>query len=229
MDPTIWGPKLWNIMLDVAHSVDMAVADDRGRVALGPQNRRYVRATEAFFQSLGTVLPCKHCRDSYAVFTSQNAPLCLMDNIRNDAPRSHQVTLWVWNVKNLVNAKLDKPQHLGFDTLMRRLMTWKQNGQGCDLVDFVSILVLNLDNRHGADKQTGVSGLVQMLDALRVLSPIIPWGACVSQIVAPCPRSNAAPSIEKWWLSKLKVIGLSLSARTLRERYGWCEARSGRR
>lgn len=224
MDPTIWGPKLWNVMLDVAHSVDMAVLDNGGDWSAA-QTRKYVRAAETFYQSLGAILPCRYCRESYAAFTLHDAPIALMDGRRYNT-QSHKAAHWVWNVKNLVNAKLDKPQGLGFDMLMRRLMTWKQNSQGCDLVDFVSILVLNLDNRSGADKQRAARGLVRMLGALRELSPIIPWGGCVQQIVAPCPRCKSAPSLRKWWLAKLKTIGLSLDGKSLREKYGWCEAPS---
>lgn len=88
----MWGPHAWKMIHLVAASYPVpATSDDK-------------RAYDAFFRSLGDVLPCPGCRKGYAQLIRDTVPL--RSNVFSD-----RMSLFKWTVDlhNAVNAKLGKP------------------------------------------------------------------------------------------------------------------------
>lgn len=95
MQTTVWGPVGWKFLHSVAHGYPESPSDfDRERgVPIGTTAASY----ERFFVLLGSVLPCKHCRDSYLQYVSESPVRA--------ASRS-SLTEWLWGIHNKVNKKL---------------------------------------------------------------------------------------------------------------------------
>ena len=83
MDPKVWGPPTWQSMFAMAANY----TPDKAALY---QN---------YFTILGSMLPCKYCRDSYAVFI-QEIP------IRRFLDSDRSMIMWVYLIKDRVNQKL---------------------------------------------------------------------------------------------------------------------------
>lgn len=94
MDPTEWGPAMWLAIHSTAacYPVNPTVAD----------RARYL----AFYESLGWVLPCKSCAQSYRTFLASG------DVALHPEDFTTRVKLFDWTVRlhNAINRKLGKPQ-----------------------------------------------------------------------------------------------------------------------
>jgi FAD-linked sulfhydryl oxidase len=90
--PTSWGPHAWAMIHLVAASYPTA------------PTTRDKRAYEAFYRSLGDVLPCPGCRAGYAHLLNDTTPL-------RPEVFADRMSLFKWTVDlhNAVNAKLGKP------------------------------------------------------------------------------------------------------------------------
>ena len=88
--PNIWGPHLWEGL----HSITFSY----------PTNPCYDDKInfKNFFISLGFVLPCCMCRDSYKEYI-RSGPTELTDDVLQSRKT---LTKWLWSVHNLVNKKL---------------------------------------------------------------------------------------------------------------------------
>lgn len=91
MQTTEWGPPLWDSLHTITFNAPVSIP----RTAKGS----YIK----YFKSLGEMLPCKYCRQSYAVIT-HFIPLQMFCNSRNE------LAYWLYTVHNIVNTKLDKPE-----------------------------------------------------------------------------------------------------------------------
>lgn len=91
MQPSVWGPPLWFFL----HTISLNYPPEPTR----EQQVQYYR----FFVSLGDVLPCKHCRESYATWIEQLD----LNVFRSRAT----LAKWVYDLHNTVNIKLGKPAH----------------------------------------------------------------------------------------------------------------------
>jgi hypothetical protein len=125
MNPVVWGPPLWRLMTDVALVVD------RSR---DPRINKYA---VFFFQSLGFLLPCKWCRQSY-----QNYIIELP--VEPFIARKETVR-WVWEIKERVNDKLGKPPsvRLAYPLFLRRVNMCTHNSSPEDVLDILAIFGLN--------------------------------------------------------------------------------------
>lgn len=93
MKTKMWGPHMW-ITLHVlaANYPNNPKPEDKAKY-------------KNFFVSLGEMLPCCYCRDSYSFFSK----LLPIDNYLES---SRYMQYWVYLLHNLVNQKLNVPRHL---------------------------------------------------------------------------------------------------------------------
>lgn len=90
----VWGPPGWFFL----HSVTFGYPDE-----INPENVDRVRHYANFFNSLGHVLPCKYCRNSYNEYITE-LPVEHFLKSRKD------LTLWLYLIHNKVNDKLGIPE-----------------------------------------------------------------------------------------------------------------------
>lgn len=81
VNPRLWGPAGWKFLDKVAHGYP-----DR------PTGRDKLKMLE-FLRSLGHVLPCARCRDSYVGFVEKYPPYKYLQN-------SRQLKIWLKKYKN---------------------------------------------------------------------------------------------------------------------------------
>lgn len=89
MDTRVWGPTVWNALHGLPWYTTLPQA-------------------EAFLQTLGDVLPCIYCRDTYRTWLRVN-PL--------QAEHPVQLASWLWRTHEAVNQKLGK-QSFPFEALI---------------------------------------------------------------------------------------------------------------
>lgn len=88
MNVNLWGPEMWKSLHTIASGLPQG--------ELSPPQQR---SAYELFRSLRDLLPCKRCRDSYAVFF-ELVPLRMF--IRDGGG----VVYWLYLIHTLVNAKL---------------------------------------------------------------------------------------------------------------------------
>jgi hypothetical protein len=85
MDTTFWGPPAWILLHTIAFNYVPSEI-----------NRETYRL---FFENLQNILPCIYCRASYIEYISK-------ENITKYLNSSKDLSLWLYNIHNLVNSKL---------------------------------------------------------------------------------------------------------------------------
>lgn len=93
----VWGPTGWLFL----HCVTFGYP-----YAINPKNYEHSYKKEQyrnFFMSVGNVLPCKYCRESYKDFVKV-LPIDKFLNTRKD------LCLWLYKIHNMVNEKLGVPK-----------------------------------------------------------------------------------------------------------------------
>lgn len=95
MQTAVWGPPGWSFLHSVAHGFPESPAefDAENDLPIGTTAARH----EQFFLLVGSILPCKYCRDSYMRYVAESPP-------RVDSRLT--LTRWLWEVHNKVNEKL---------------------------------------------------------------------------------------------------------------------------
>jgi hypothetical protein len=114
----IWGPPGWLFL----HCVTMGYPN-----IIDETNEQHIfrrEQTKEFFTTLGNVLPCKFCRDSYNDFIIQH-PIDLNLNTRKELAR------WFYDIHNKVNEKLEIEQEdiPSFETFYNQYEMYRA---GCD-------------------------------------------------------------------------------------------------
>lgn len=94
----IWGPPGWLFL----HCVTMGYPYQIEKTK--PDHLFRKEETKKFFESLGNVLPCVYCRESYNKFLIQ---LPLTDSVLDTR---ENLARWFYNMHNLVNKKLEISQ-----------------------------------------------------------------------------------------------------------------------
>jgi len=74
-----------------------------------------------YFVSLGDVLPCRHCRDSYKKFIS-NGDTALTDDVLKNR---ESLTRWFYRVHNAVNDKLEMKYSVTYEDLVNRYESFR--------------------------------------------------------------------------------------------------------
>lgn len=120
MDTNIWGPLAWNLLHDVA------VMGDKLIPKIPAMNDTIVR----FFTLWQNLLPCVYCRQSFRRFSHR-------------LPPQYPFRVWIYNIHNMVNRKLNKPLSLSRHVWLRRCKIYRCFGNTPQLWDLCFILVLN--------------------------------------------------------------------------------------
>jgi hypothetical protein len=101
MQPEAWGPALWHFLHTVSFNFPPRPTKE--------QQIEYF----TFFKSIGYVLPCKYCRDSYQALTA--------DLDLNVFRSRMTLSKWLYDFHNVVNAKVGKPAYdKSFDRVARK-------------------------------------------------------------------------------------------------------------
>ena len=93
----VWGPAGWVFL----HSIVMGyptTIDSKNK-----EHRKRKKETKRFFETLGFVLPCKYCRESYNKFIKE-MPITPHLNSRKS------ISMWLYKIHNKVNNKLGVPK-----------------------------------------------------------------------------------------------------------------------
>lgn len=128
MDPNIWGPLVWNITFDVCWFLE----NNHNKV-----NDIIWKSICIFFQCWKYLLPCKYCRNSYKHFLNQ---------MNNFPPKGKGALMWGYQLKTLVNKKLNKPS-IPYELFLRRMKTWTSISSTNNYWDLLYILSLNFKNQ----------------------------------------------------------------------------------
>lgn len=100
MNSSIWGDHLWKSMFFIAYGYQF------NKTARSIKDPQYV----SFFKSIGNVMPCKACRESYNDFFT------LLD-IDKYIHAKHGLLKFVYNLKDMVNRKLISQKITEFQTI----------------------------------------------------------------------------------------------------------------
>lgn len=112
----IWGPPGWIF----THAITFGYPDKPSDI----QKENYKK----FFFSLGDVLPCKFCRESYKIFiTTGNT--ALTDAVLESRA---SLTLWYYNVHQRVNDKLEIDYIINYEDIVNRYESFRAR---CDMRD----------------------------------------------------------------------------------------------
>lgn len=125
MDPAVWGPITWDVLF--------AVARDAPR-----------SECIALFEHIRYLLPCPHCKKSYASYIERIPPA---SSITDDD--QHNAIRWLWTVKDMVNQHLGK-QFLSFGVLKQRCITRTTYCSEWDAIDMCIMFALCVDTDDGA-------------------------------------------------------------------------------
>lgn len=95
MQAAVWGPVGWTFLHTIAHGFPDAPLefDMENGLAAGTTANNY----KQFFVYVGSVLPCKYCRESYVQYVAEAPP-------RTESRST--LTKWLWGIHNRVNDKL---------------------------------------------------------------------------------------------------------------------------
>lgn len=212
MDPSIWGPKLWNVIFDLCHGLD------------GEHSETQKQAVMLVFGALRDLLPCRYCRDSYRGYV-QDLP---MDAYFS----SHKCLEWAYTLKNKVNAKLDKRDSISYEKFERRMATWTTASSNSDVFDVLYILALNWTPRAFSPEQRAQKkyALFVLLNALPVALELLPNRqktiaalAAAQDLTAEDLKSQQALLA---WLcgAAAKCNGPCRSVPDAKKKYGHCKA-----
>ena len=94
----IWGPPGWLFL----HCVTMGYPNMLNKT--DPKHLYRKEETKKFFESLGNVLPCRYCRDSYNEYI-RKSPITeeVLSSRKN-------LAMWFYEIHNRVNEKLNVPK-----------------------------------------------------------------------------------------------------------------------
>jgi len=125
----IFGPKLWCIFNDLARLA-------RGKPEVRPLFNQFAKC-------LQFVLSCIYCRQSFTKYLRAN-------------PVEHATdpALWVHQIHNSVQDKLERPKVLSWEEFEKRMATWTTFSSEFDVWDICFIFVLNFPDLQvsgGAD------------------------------------------------------------------------------
>ncbi len=125
MDPSVWGPKVWDFILTISLNAD-------------PLN------VIPFIEMYKLCLPCIHCRRSFQLFCKQLPYTSMNDSSEN-------MFKWTWTMHDMVNQKLGK-YSLPYDKAKRRYSSFSCYISCMDIVDIITCMAccsFKENNREG--------------------------------------------------------------------------------
>lgn len=119
----IWGPSGWEFLHSVTFGYPLEPTDD---------NKHNYRN---FFETIGDILPCRYCRESYKEFITTGGTKMTNDVFKN----RESLTRWFYNIHEKVNKKLGMDYGLTFEDVCSKYesfraqcsTTTKKNETGC--------------------------------------------------------------------------------------------------
>ena len=93
MTTKTWGPPGWFFLHSVAFGYPYRID------IMNPKHKYKKHQYSTFYRYIGTVLPCKYCRESYMEFMR-------LHPVENHLDTRSQLCKWLYDIHNLVNDKL---------------------------------------------------------------------------------------------------------------------------
>lgn len=121
----IWGPGGWTFMHSITFGYPVEPTNE--------QKKQY----KQFFESVGDVLPCSYCRDSYKKFISngktesktlqeKRVDLNLQTALTDDVMENREsLTKWLYYLHEAVNKKLDVDYGVSYDDVCQRYESFR--------------------------------------------------------------------------------------------------------
>lgn len=170
MDPNVWGPPLWDFLFCMCFKSPDTCALDM----------------QHLFILLESVMPCSHCRRSYALYRKQIRPVA---SIRADRPDSS--ARWLWTIHDMVNQKLGKIC-ISYDKLSKRHAGTTMITNDMTVLDILCIIALSV-KRSQRDK--AVCFVQTTLRVLRETSPVF----VLPDVAEDCQVASETTLLEDLW------------------------------
>ena len=141
IDPNVWGPMFWDILFYVAFHVDL---------------KKHCQDIHTLFHLLDVVLPCSHCRRSYALNKKQ---VPFVSTIVKSRPTS--AAEWLWTIHDMVN------QELGKICMSYEKLEKKQKKVTCitsDLHIFDMIVFIWMTSKNKTKSSTAINIILKLLE-----------------------------------------------------------------
>ena len=120
MNAQIWGGKMWDTLFVGAFRLDP-------------------KATVAALEDMVHLVPCVHCRRSYAHYVERNPPATCGDS-------EEDIARWLWSVHDLVNIKLNKKATcIPFSVVQARHAVFTSWGSPFDPIDLLALIALQVE------------------------------------------------------------------------------------
>ena len=120
MDPGTWGPKCWSVLLTAAQ-------------------RLPTEESTRLIETMALLLPCVHCRNSFAVYSEELVPsVCIAKGDNESAMR------YVWCVKDRVNQKVQQAT-VPFSRVANRMEVFTQGASANDALDLLALISLQVE------------------------------------------------------------------------------------
>jgi hypothetical protein len=105
----IWGPSGWEFEHAVTFGYPVEPSDT--------QKQDYF----SHFKSLGNILPCRYCRESYKIFIESEPTILNMDVMKSRAT----LTRWLYDVHQRVNQKLGVDYGISYEDVVDRYESFR--------------------------------------------------------------------------------------------------------
>jgi hypothetical protein len=191
MDPNIWGPKLWNIIYDIAYMCEHYRDNHQN-----PPPQILQQSVRYLFESFQFLLPCIYCRQSYKIYYNKNFQ-------GKGPPIGPGALRWTYRLKQLVNQKLGHTS-IPFSEFKNRMDHW--TAASCD-GDVLQILFMFGKNLYTDSKEVTINCKKQwykkMWVALIRLLKEIPSKKALADILQQqyqqqCIQNDILSSQKKW-------------------------------
>lgn len=107
-NPKVWGPPLWKKLHTITFEYPEYI-DPKD-----PQSMQLKNNVGRLFNELKTAIPCKECRQSYRVFIKRYP-------VEPHLKSRYALSKWLYDIHNMVNAKLRKKESALFREKMQEL------------------------------------------------------------------------------------------------------------
>ena len=106
----VWGPHFWETLhcVSFGYPLEPSVEDKKDYYD--------------FFISVKNILPCRYCRESYAVFILSEKETKLTDD---DLQNRENLTRWVYKLHCRVNKKLGMEYNVSYDDIVKRYESYR--------------------------------------------------------------------------------------------------------
>ena len=121
----VWGPLLWRILHTISFAPNVHPHDVIG-----------------FMDTLQSILPCVHCRESYVTFMAEPPFLA-------DALQTSNLAFWMYTLHERVNTKLSRPTP-PFESVQKRHAVRPVQWTPVDVWDLIALLGFNYTSEKGA-------------------------------------------------------------------------------